>query len=149
MYDRKRHRSDRDDVPGFERASAVEDPASQSADDDPRSDQASKVRSPEENDQAAVGPAETSDEFQADVEWHETFGWVVVVQSGCPHCGNAQILNAEISIGSQLVAYEVDDEDNPVLGQDDTYRTKLTFARCGNCREILVNTHEEADESDD
>lgn len=133
------------DVPGFDRATGIDDPT-------PRreyGDQQDTDRKPHVNPDSAPESEDSPRSFQYEIEWTESYGWALIVESGCPECGNEDVFNVEIALGAQCVTYDTDDDSNPILGQDDTYRAELIFARCNDCWEIVVDQRESEQSSDE
>lgn len=106
------------------------------------------IRSPEGNvpqsseiggTEQVIKQDETPDEFEYSLTQDDKKRWRIVVENGCPHCGHEKVFVTEFTLKAQSVSYETDEEGNEILGPDDVLEAELSFVRCNNCWEVLIN----------
>jgi len=148
MPNRNHNQRNREDIPGSNRATGVDDPTPRSEYGDDSEDIAPPHVATGDSEKESEA-ADLPDSLEYSIEWTDSYGWTITIESGCPECGYEDVFNAEIELGAQFVTYDSDDAGNPVLGQDDTYRAELTFARCNNCWTTLVDERNGKDDRDE
>jgi hypothetical protein len=72
---------------------------------------------------------QTTDEIEYELKYDEEHGWMLIVESGCPKCGNDGLFNAELVLTSQYHAIERDQYENRVLTTHDTYQVEVVFLK--------------------